>query len=792
MRLLFHLNKERFTPVLSVILILSLAVGIATSIFCLINSILITSLPFKDADRLIYLRESNDSAGMYNSPASFDNYRDWKRQSEYLEELSAMRESLFILVGHGDPQPIVGAYVDEDFFKIFGMQLRAGRMPQGGERDVVIIGHRLWKSALGGDESAIGTDVKLNKDTYKIIGIANSSFDTSSFISTLLWIPLEADPDYGWERGTRTLRVIGKLKQGVTIRQAESEFLTIAGRLENAYPVSNTGWSVRVDSLLSWVVSGSTKRGLLLLGGVAIFAIFIAWLNMIILLVSIGLSKRRELAIRSALGATPGKLSLMLARDIILPCLLASSLGLLISYWILVLLRHLDPGVPRLQEVSFGWSALVIVVFLTILTTGVATIFARRLTQTEFASALKNNNGGFAQSGRMNNKNIIPVLEIALALILVAVTLSSLEDLIRLQKGDLGINIKDIYQAKIQFSSNRYSSDEEKVNFFHALESRLEQIPFLENSGFTTTLPLDERAETMEVFSFPQDQKISTRFQQVTPSYFRVMGMKLIAGRFLNDGDRLLPSRAVLVNQALARILMEKDRTIIGEKINAETEFDQKIMDFEIVGVVNNVKQNGPLRKVHPEIYFPYERIPRANITLIIQSNVGGNQIAQSTRDVVGELDHDIVIYKFGFLDELYNMRFLSQPMFGFITLALFAILAIGSALGGLYGTITYQVNLRKREIGIRMALGADRAQIFRLVLGWGFKISIIGMLIGILIVILLTTFVSSILIDTEAADWHILSAASMLLILITIAIIIRPAGKAASVQPIEVIKNLQ
>ncbi len=785
--------RQRLIPVFSVVLILALAVGVATPVFSIVHSILLRPLPLENADRLVYLREANESEGKLNYPISFLNYQDWKTQSESLEDLSAFTEHPFILEGFGNPRPIMGAYVTGGFFNVFGAKIQLGRTPQPDELNVVILSNKLWHSTFAGDQSIIGTDVRLNQDTFKVIGVTAPGFVTSSFIDMLLWIPLANHPDFTrWSRESRSLRVVGKLKESVGISEARAELSSIAARLENAYPASNTGWSVKVTTLLSRVVEDTTRRGLFLLGVVAIFAVLVAWLNMTVLLLSMGLSRRKEFAIRCALGATPGKLSVMLAKEILMPCLFASSLGLLLSYWLLSLLRHLDPGIPRLQEVSFDWTALLMAVFLTFMNTVVAAIFTWRMTRFGLNSALKETGSSIVQGGRSRKQNIIAAAEIALALVLVAATVSSLDNFVRLQKTNLGFNTEDVFYTQIMFRSVNGSQQGSSDSDIRIIESRLEQIPFIKNAGSITTMPLTGRGiESMDISSRLNPATVEARFLQVTPGFFQSMGIPVLAGRSLTDSDRIRTSRSALVNQTLARLLGGEEY-ILGEQIKARSETRENDFIFDIVGITGDIREDGPSGEIHPSVYYPYERNPRGVVSFVTRSDSEGSIVVEAIHDVIGEVGKDLVILESGSVQNLLDREYLSRPRFGFMTLALLAFLAIGSAVGGLYGAMTYQVNLRKKEIGIRMSLGADRKNIFKLVLGWGLKISITGLIIGILIVLVLTTWISSILLNTEAASWQILAASSLFLILVTLVIVVHPAWRAASVQPIEVIKNLQ
>lgn len=783
----------RSIPTLSVILILTLAVGVATPIFSLINSILLKPLSFSDPDRLVVLNEANFSEGKPLFSVSYENYMDWKRQTKCFESLTACRSGFFLLTTENYPRRIHGAYIDEDFFNVFGGQLLFGRMPQPGELDVVLLSHQLWQSSLGGKKSALGSDLELSGKSYKVIGVTNTNFDKSPFLSTIqLLAPLEAEPDYGWERDERAIKVFGKLKEGISLSQAQSELDAIAANLEKEYPASNKGWTVRINSLFSWFVDDSIVKGLWLLGGVAVFAVLVAWLNMTILLVSIGLARRKELAIRSALGATPGRLSIMLAKEILLPCLLASTIGMLLSYWVLMLLRHLDPGVPRLQEVSFDWTALFTAAFLTILNTAVAAVFTWKMTRGDFASDLKDAGRGVIEGGGKKKQTLVVIGEIALAFALVAATLSSFGDLVRLQKTDLGFEIENVYMTQIILANSRYASDEVKTRFFNNLESRLKQFPFLKNVGLATTIPLTGGGDGSFIINQAGNEAaVEALLQEISPGYLRTMGIPLLAGRSLLESDRSGNSTSALINQALALRLGGYDNAV-GVRLNADTFFDSwPEMDLEVVGVVEDVKQVDLLSEVSPEIYIPFERAPRGGMYLVVNSNANSGQIARTVRNVIREMDKDLVINDFYLMEDILNLRFFSQPRFGFLTLALLALLAVGSAIGGLYGAITYQVNLRHKEFGIRMSLGADRLQIFKLVIGWGLRITAIGLAIGIMIVFALTTWVASILPDTGAANWKILTMASLFLVLVTLAIISHPAWKAASVQPIEVIKEL-
>lgn len=779
------------------VLTFGLGVGATTSIFSVVDTILLRPLPYKDADRLMTVWETNPQKGLKQFSASGPNFVDWKSQSSNFEQMSAYQLTTQSLMNVAEPERLRVALVTANIFETLKARAAIGRTFVEGEdssagSNVAVLSHELWRRHFGGDPQIEGRAITLSNRSYTVIGIMPAEFEfPTDTQKAAVWLPLNVGDNH--ERGSHIIQVIGRLKQGVTEQQAQTELDTISSRLEQQYPASNAGWRTRVISLHENLVK-DVKQSLYLLFGAVGFVLLIACVNVANLLLAKAATREREMSIRAALGAGRGRLIRQLLTESVLLALLGSLFGLVLAYLIINLLLALSPAdIPRLKEAHIVDYRVLSFSLLVSVITGMAFGLAPalQLSRQNLSQALKEGVRVAANAYHSRARNLLVISEVAAAVVLLAASGLLVKSLMRLQEVDLGFKPDNILTAQVALPDYRYTEESQWVTAFKQILERVEHIPGVQSVGAISSLPL---SGDKLIFDFtregqpsePSGAKSSASFRVVDSKFFPTMNIRLINGRYFEDRDTAEAAKVVIINETMAKRYWPQENPV-GKQVTIK--YGQPV-PREIVGVVDDTKQAALDAETQAEIYVPYTQTPLPFMSIVARtSGVEPASLIPSVRSQVLAVDKDLPLNRPKSMQEVVSASF-GQSRFRTVVLVIFAALALLLAMLGIYGVLSYLINERRREIGIRMALGAQRSNIIKLVVSQGMLLTLLGLGIGLLITYGLSFVVASLLYGVSSTDPTIFSLASILLAGTAMLACYIPARRASKISPMMAIRS--
>jgi len=797
------LKNPGFTAV--VVLILALGIGANTAIFSLVNAVLLRPLPYPEPDRLVMLWERNLKEGSKHlvSPADFF---DLQKSTQSFEYLAALYPPGFNLTGVNEPERISGARVSASIFSTLGVKPFLGRTfnpeeDRPGTERTVILSHGLWQRRFGSDPLVVGKAATLSGNSYGIVGVLPAGFTTPGLFGNNTpdaWVPIGLDPNVT-SRKARYLRVYGRLKPGVTLQQAQAEMNILGRRLSHAFPETNAHVGVLLVSMHEHV-TGEVRDALLLLLGAVGFVLLVACANVANLLLSRSVQRRREVALRSALGASPGRLLRQMLTESLLLSLLGGVAGLLLAAWSRDLLVALgSERLPRLQELPLDPWVLGFSLAASLLT-GVLFGLAPALqaSKLDLNQTLKGTAWiGQAGTRRFSLRNLLVVSEVALSVVLLVGAGLLMKAFLRLSYVDTGLSTEQVLNTRISLPSSRYPAGEKMLSFNRQLLERLETVPGVASVAMIDWLPLGELGGVSNNFTILGQSAVpplqretaggEAEVRVVSPRYFETMGITLKQGRRFSSSDADTAPRALIVNEVLASHYWPQTEAI-GKRLIIDAEVP---VTGEIVGVVGNVRQYALDRAPAPEIYVPHLQTPwmkRETRELVVKAVGDPLGLANTVRKEIRALEADVPITGFRSMEEVVE-RSLSTPRFYLVLLLCFATLALALAAAGLYAAISYSVSQRTHEMGIRMALGARPADLLRLVVRQGMTLTAMGVALGIAGALMLTRFLTGLLYGVSATDPSTFAALSLSILAVALLACYVPARRAARVNPIEALR---
>ncbi len=781
----YALRTLRTNPAFTIVALLTLALGIAanTAIFSVVNAVLLRPLPYKDPERLVFIWGSNPRIG--REEASLPDFLDWRSQSTVFEGVAGLAPRSFTFTTKEGTDRIIGFGVTANFFSVVGVEPVLGRSFRqeedrpGGDR-VVILSHGFWERRLGADSKMLGTSLTLSGETYTVVGILPRSFRAPN--DPELWTPMALDPARFGRRSDFVI-VIARLKNGVSLRTAQVEMTTIAQRLQQQYPQTNTLWTAEVVPLHAHLVRDIRLPLLLLLGAVG-FVLLIACANVANLMLARAAVRRREIAVRAALGAGRARLIRQLLTESVVLAVAGGLLGTILAAWgISGLLAAAPSDLPRIDvtidRVVFGFTLGVSL--LTGLLFGLAP--ALKASKLDLTESLKDDSRGSIGGRGARLRTALVAAEIALSVVLLVGAGLLIRSFWRLQAVPSGFRADNVLTLRLVQASTRYSEPVQFAQFYAQVLERVEGLPGVRAAGFINAVPLSG-SNTNFGFAIegrppqPPGQNLTADFRVASPDYFRVMGIPLLKGRSFTAQDHTQASRVALINEATARRHFP-DQNPLGQSIRIDGP------PRLIVGVVGNVKHASLASDMEADIYVPYQQAGRVrSLTVVVRTEGDPIQLAGAIRREVQALDKEVPVFSVRTMQAVVEAS-LAQRRFIMTLLAIFAVLALILAAVGIYSVVSYVVTQRTREFGVRLALGASRSDVARLVLRQGLGVVAVGVAIGLAAAAGLTRVMGTMLFDVRPTDAATFVGVPALLAIAALVASYLPARRAAKVDPI-------
>lgn len=771
------------------VLTLALGIGANTAIFSVVNAVLFQRPPVPDADRVVVIWVNNLGHGWSRVGPTGLDYFDWKEQSQSFEDLFLFEHGTGTITGQGEPEQVAGLRVTTNFGDFFGIKPLLGRtfrLDEGqGRHNLMILSSGYWQRRFGSDPTVVGRAVRLNGESYTIIGVLPAALNT--LFPADIVVPFDTD----WlRRADSRLGVFGRLKPGVTLRDASSEMSLLAERIGRERP-SRKGWGVVLVPVMEVLVEYIRPVLLVLLTAVG-FVLLIACANVANLMLARAVARQKEIAVRLALGATRFRLIRQLLAESILLGLLGGGAGLLLAVCGVDLLMRVVPAhipVPNaaaeapVPAVHMDGTVFVFAVLISLLTGIVfGLVPAIQSAGCEVVESLKEGARGSSSGPQAHYaRSALVSGEAAFAFVLVIGAGLMIKSFWRLLEVNPGFNPDHLLtlQVKLQndATDSKYRSPWQQATAFQRFLKSVETLPEIRAVGLTEIVPLSQEDMDMGFFvikeapPLPPGERLAADLRNVSPSYFGTMGIPLLKGRVFTDRDNTDGPAVVLIDETLARRYFP-DEDPVGKHLHMG---DATRVPREVVGVVGGVRDTGYERQPRPTIYFPYLQSPSQTMSMVIRSASPPESLLPAIKNAIWSVDND---------QPVFNVRTMDEIISRVVLLGVLAFLALALAGVGIYGVTSYSVSQRTHEIGVRVALGAQREDVLKLVVGQGVIFALSGMGIGMVGALVLTRFLSSLLYDVKPTDPLTFIGASLVLTAVTLAASYIPARRATKVDP--------
>lgn len=785
------------------VLTLALGIGATTAIFSVVNAVLLRPLPYPDAELVIMVWMDNRRQGIGEDIHSWPNYVDYRDANKVFTGLAAYRSGGYnvtggCLEGECEPQRISAANTTASLFPVLRVAPVVGRAytaeeEQPGQDGVVVISHGLWTNRFASDPATVGRTVRLNGRERTVVGVMPRGFAFPS-ADTDVWVPLVLPPEMREARSAFGLHVVGRLKPDVTLARARSEMGALARRLEQQYP-SNRDFGVNLVPLPEQVIGTTLRTALWVMFGAVAAVLLIGCANVANLLLSRAAVREREVGVRLALGASRGRLVRQLLTESVLLAALGGGLGVLLAWGGLHLLVGLAPAdIPRLDEVRIDGVVLAVVAF-TVVATGIAfgLVPALQASRPDLVQVLREGGrGGTAGRGGHRLRRILAAAQVALVLILLTGAGLLIRSFVQLQQVQLGFRPDHLLTMQLALPATKYESPEQRLAFYDGLIERVRAVPevqgaaaisdiFLSKTPNSTIFTIEGRPATLE------QQNAEVPVDAVTPDYFRVMGIALKSGRTFTAQDRADGPPVVIINETMARRFWPGEDPL-GKRFKYGGD-ESEAPWMTIVGVIGDMRRTGYDAPVRYETFFPLATDPGPRMTLVVRTAGDPLGLANAVRAEVRGIDAEQPVYDIQSMDQLLSTM-VAQRRFSMTLLGSFAGLALLLGLVGVYGVTSYLVTQRTREVGLRLALGAEPGQLVRMVVRQGMSVAAVGIGIGLLGALAVARLMAGLLYGVGPTDVVTLLAVTALLALATLLANYVPARRAARVDPLVALRS--
>ena len=782
-------------PTLTIIAVITLAIGIGanSAIFSVVNGLLINPLAFPELDRVVAIWETQLSRGVVRNEASMANYLDWRSQNKTFEQMGLYRWWSASLTGLDTPERIQGFLVTANFLDVLGVKPVLGRgfaaeENQPGKDSVAILTHGLWQRRFGSDPGIVNKTITLSGVNCTVIGVMPEGFNYPAGVEVLA--PLAITPESARSRQSHSYYVVGRLKQGVSLDQAQADLATIASRLEKEYAESNTGWSTVVYPVVEDTVRLYKPAVLTLMAAVG-FVLLIVCANVANLMLARAAGRQKEMALRAALGAGRWRLVRQLLTESVMLALIGGAVGVLIAYWGVDLLRTLNPG--RAAQFTPGWDRIGVdpavlafnlgLSFFSGLLFGLAP--AWQISKTDLNQTLKEG-GRQTSTGSHRLRGLLVISEVAISLMLLVSAGLLMRTFLVLLKTEPGFNPRNVMTMRLSLQGTKYKDDAQQSAFYQELLRRIQSLPGVESAAAVNYLPLggSNSSDSFLVEGIPDPppgQEFIGRYRNCTPDYFRTMGIQVLKGRAFTDQDRPGSPPVIIVNETMAQKYWP-GADPIGKRVRFNAPLS-KAPWMQVVGVVQDVKHNLQT-PVTADYYLPHAQDSWSSMVLVARTKGDPLSVASDMRQQVWALDKDQPVYDVRTMEEV---RAFSVSLYSFSagSLGVFAAIALLLAAIGIYGVMSYAVMQRTQEIGIRMALGARAADVLKLVVKNGMLLALLGIAAGLAGAFALTRLLRSLLFGITPTDALTFGVVTFGLLLIALLACYIPARRATKVDPL-------
>jgi putative ABC transport system permease protein len=785
------MKRPGFT--LIAVVTLALGIGANTAIFSLVNAMLLRPLPFVESGRLALLAAKSQTGERLS--ASYPNFADWRARAQSFEGMAASCPRSYFLTGEDNATRVRGRAVNWNFFQLLGLRPQRGRLfaesdDRYGAARAVIVSHGFWQGRLGGGADVIGKSLRLTNETYTVIGVLPPGFEYFQAADIYTPLNLLVAPNSGFaDRGSSATQfyAVARLKPGLTFQQANSEMDAIGRQLAREYPKVNEGSSAMAERLQD-VTSESVRSSLWVLLGAVGFILLIACINVANLLLVRAAERQKELAVRLALGAARWRVIRQLLSESLLLAALGGACGLLVGRWMLAgLLMLAPPNIPGISRVGLDGAVLLFTLGIAALTSllfGLAP--ALQASQADIQTTLKDGGRQTPGATRARTRKALLIAEVSLSLVLLAgagLLVRSMYNLLRVAPG---FNADNLLTMRVTLAGGKYNEKTARV-FYDECLARVNAAPGVRAAALAHSVPIQGTNWTSEFFA--ADKPMPSRadlpesdYLRVSANYFETMGIRLLRGRLFTTADTSDSAAVIIINETLARGIWPNENPI-GKRIKQGLpEGDSPWR--EVVGVVNDVKMNGVDSPTTMQTYLPFAQMPEEAMAVVVRAERNPIALASAVEQAIHAIDKDLPIFSVFTMDQLFGNS-LAQRRLTLILLASFAALALVLAAVGVYGVIAYTVRQRAHELGIRMALGAQRGDVLKLILAQGLKLALAGVAIGLVAAFALTRWMESLLFGVRPTDPLTFCLIAVVLLCVALLACWVPARRATRVDPL-------
>ena len=785
------LKKPLFT--LIAILTLALGIGANTAIFSVVNAVLLRGLPYNKADRLILVYGLTPSGD--NDAMSIQELEEYRAGMQSVEDFIGLQSQSVNVTGTDRPDRVRGAFVSANYFQFFNLKPVLGRTfvpgeDQPGAPRQVVVNEKTWRERLNSDPNLEGKKLILNGEPYSVIGIVSGDFKQPFDADVEAWMPMVYFPGNTGQRDARFVFAMGHLKPGSTLQQANAEATNIANRLAQAYPNENVGRGAKVEFFRELLVRDVRPMLWLLFAAVAVI-LLIACANLANLLLARSLARQKEIAVRAAMGATQWRLIRQLITETTLLSVLGGIAGVLLAYWGLRALVKLPQSFISAQDATLDLRVLLFAFAVSVVTGWLFGLLpAIQLARPQLQSFLKEGARGGGEGARWNRvRSGFVVFQVALSLLLLVSAGLLIRSFDKLLHVHVGFNPQQLLSLEYRLPRNKYGKPESQWNFHRQVIESVKQVPGVESVSLIRGLPFSGNGGTAAIILLDRElpakgTEPEVMFNTAMPNYFETMGIPLLRGRTFGNGDQLNSPAALIVNQTMANRFWPNQ-----DPLGKQIKFVEDNSVGTIVGIVGDAKHFLLEEEQRPQLYVAFSQSPGIFATLVMRTSVEPLSLSEQVRQAVWKVDPDQPMWKIRTVEFLVD-RSVADRKFLMALMGIFAGLALVLTIVGLYGVITYLVNQRTQEIGIRMALGAQVRQILTMVLKQGMLLVLSGVALGLIASWLLTRLIARLLFQVSATDPIAFIGISMLLVVVALLACYLPARRATRVDPLQALRH--